>query len=161
MPLQQVAWGVNEAGATNEIFGIHQRPWGGSSGGGFDGKTSCLSTGANFLHPSAPGCSGTHGGDTSSTPRVAPAPRPHCGDTLPPGDHCKQLFGLMASLIRPCASPHPIQDPLPRPSPPAGTVRVCPDLMSILDIPARSQGPGSGHAAPHRPHRRGFHSPTV
>lgn len=83
LPLQQVTWVVNGAGATNEIFG---RPWGGSTRGGFDCKTLCLSTGANFLHPRAPGCSGTRGGDTSSTPRVAPAPHPRCGNTLPPGD---------------------------------------------------------------------------
>lgn len=116
-----------------------------------------------------PGCSSPHGGDTSSTLRLAPAPRPvpAVGRPFPLGTSTFQ------AALWPRGSPwlDHVHPPLPGaiqdsaapslPSPRAGTDGVCPDLMSILDFPARSQGPGSGRASPHRPHRRGFHSPTV
>lgn len=100
-----------------------------------------------------------------STPRLTPAPPPHRGETLPPGDQhiSSSPFSLTAPPARPRSSPpaHPGPGcPVP-PSPRAGTDRVCPNLKSILDFPARSRGRGSGRASPHRPHRRGFHNPTV
>lgn len=130
---------------------------------GFGRKTLCL--GADFPHPGAPGCSrvlqhpwrghvlNPQAGTSPTSPRRGdPSP---WGPALwhggpPPGlDHARP----------PQAHPGPGR-PIP-PSPRAGTDGVCPDLMSILDFPARSQGPGSGRASPHRPHRRGFHSPTA
>lgn len=96
----------------------------------------------------APECSSTHGGDTASAPSPAPAPRSHLRDTLPPGTDTFQ--GLFLASHPPGwttrVPPSPSRSGCP--SPRAGTDGVCPDLKSILDFPARPQGPGGGRAAP-------------
>lgn len=107
-----------------------------------------------------PECSSTHRGDTASTPSLAPAPRSHRRDTLPPGTNTFQELFLASHppgrTTR--VPPQPIEERLPLP---AGRNRrgLSRPKVNIGFSGAAAETRQRPSLSPAR-HRRGFDSPT-